>query len=216
MEEHQVNQPSQSDQGQEEQKKMIPLEKATAYISWIKEKLELDDLAESVKDMAVYRGQVYWCQFGMGVGYEIQKRRPAVILQCNLTNKRNGNTIVVPITHNASIRISMVEIAPRYNESGAIILDGRADATQVSEGESGSRGQAFSVTVSGLLGAASSSSQSSRASNGRRRSICAGGRIGSVSEGTGIASGPLAGTTSSGDLLWTTSGLVVGVSESPT
>lgn len=42
------------------------------------------------------------------------------------------------------------------------------------------------------------------------------GRIGSVSEGTGIASGPLAGTTSSGDLLWTTSGLVVGVSESPT
>lgn len=41
MEEHQVNQPSQSDQGQEEQKKMIPLEKATAYISWIKEKLEL-------------------------------------------------------------------------------------------------------------------------------------------------------------------------------
>lgn len=57
MEEHQVNQPSQSDQGQEEQKKMIPLEKATAYISWIKEKLELDDLAESVKDMAVYRGK---------------------------------------------------------------------------------------------------------------------------------------------------------------
>lgn len=93
MEEHQVNQPSQSDQEQEEQKKMIPLEKATAYISWIKEKLELDDLAESVKDMAVYRGQVYWCKFGMGVGYEIQKRRPAVILQCNLTNKRNGNTI---------------------------------------------------------------------------------------------------------------------------
>lgn len=131
MEEHQINQPSQSDQEQEEQKKMIPLEKATAYISWIKEKLELDDLAESVKDMAVYRGQVYWCKFGMGVGYEIQKRRPAVILQCNLTNKRNGNTIVVPITHNASTRISMVEIAPRYDESGALLLDGRADATQV-------------------------------------------------------------------------------------
>lgn len=33
MEEHQVNQSSQSDQEQEEQKKMIPLEKATAYIS---------------------------------------------------------------------------------------------------------------------------------------------------------------------------------------
>lgn len=131
MEEHQVNQPSQSDQEQEEQKKMIPLEKATAYISWIKEKLELDDLAESVKDMAVYRGQVYWCKFGMGVGYEIQKRRPAVILQCNLTNKWNGNTIVVPITHNTSTRISMVEIAPRYGENGAIILDGHADATQV-------------------------------------------------------------------------------------
>ena len=132
MEENQENQTPQADLKQEESKKMISLDKATAYISWIKEKLELDYIAESVKDMSVYRGQVYWCKFGMGVGYEIQKRRPAVVIQCNSTNKWNGNTIVVPITHNPSHRISMVPIAVRYSEDGqTVVLDGRVDATQV-------------------------------------------------------------------------------------
>lgn len=128
----QQNQQSHSGQELEEKKKMISFEKALDYISWIKEKLILDDLAESVKNMVVYRGQVYWCKFGMGVGYEIQKRRPAVILQCNPTNKWNGNTIVVPITHNTTQRISMVPITTRYADDGqTIILNGQADATQV-------------------------------------------------------------------------------------
>ena len=79
MEEKKEDQTPQNDLEKEELKKMIPLDKATAYISWIKEKLELDYIAESVKNMSLFRGQVYWCKFGMGVGYEIQKRRPAVI-----------------------------------------------------------------------------------------------------------------------------------------
>nr|DAW85114.1 MAG TPA: PemK-like protein [Bacteriophage sp.] len=132
MEEKKEDQTPQNDLEKEELKKMIPLDKATAYISWIKEKLELDYIAESVKNMSLFRGQVYWCKFGMGVGYEIQKRRPAVIVQCNLTNKWNGNTIVVPITHNNSHRISMIPISTRYTDDGkTVILDGQADATQV-------------------------------------------------------------------------------------
>lgn len=117
---------------EEDQKKMIPLEKATSFIGWIKDKLELDYVAESVKHMPVYRGQVYWCNFGMGVGYEIQKRRPAVVIQCDLTNIRNGNTIVVPITHNTGKRLSLVAVGPYYAEDGTtVILDGQANATQI-------------------------------------------------------------------------------------
>lgn len=132
MEEEKESQTPQNDLEQEEPKRMISLDKATDYISWIKEKLELDYIAESVKDMSLSRGQVYWCKFGMGVGYEIQKRRPAVIVLCNLTNKWNGNTIVVPITHNRSHRISMIPVTTRYADDGkTVILDGQVDATQV-------------------------------------------------------------------------------------
>lgn len=49
MEEKKEDQTPQNDLEKEELKKMIPLDKATAYISWIKEKLELDYIAESVK-----------------------------------------------------------------------------------------------------------------------------------------------------------------------
>lgn len=53
MEEKKEDQTPQNDLEQEELKKMIPLDKATAYISWIKEKLELDYIAESVKKHVV-------------------------------------------------------------------------------------------------------------------------------------------------------------------
>ena len=39
---------------------------------------------------------------GCGIGSEMQKERPALIIQNNIANLRSGNTIVIPITHDNS------------------------------------------------------------------------------------------------------------------
>lgn len=52
----------------------------------------------SASKRVVFRGQIYWCDFGENVGSEQCKKRPALILQNNLANKRSPNTIVAPLT----------------------------------------------------------------------------------------------------------------------
>lgn len=52
--------------------------------------------------LTIKRGPVYRCNFGCGIGNEMQKERPALIIQNNIANLRSGNTIVIPITHDNS------------------------------------------------------------------------------------------------------------------
>ncbi len=52
--------------------------------------------------LTIKRGQVYRCNFGCGIGSEMQKERPALIIQNNVANSRLGNTIVIPINHDNS------------------------------------------------------------------------------------------------------------------
>lgn len=77
----------------------IDLNKVQRFLDWLKTQLYLDTLVVNASRRVVKRGQVYRCNFGMGIGSEMQKERPAVIVQNSIGNLKSGNTIVIPITH---------------------------------------------------------------------------------------------------------------------
>ncbi|MDE5933587.1 MAG: type II toxin-antitoxin system PemK/MazF family toxin, partial [Lachnospiraceae bacterium] len=61
----------------------IDLTKTQQYLEWFKNKLYLNAISSSSKNRIVYRGQVYRCNLGVGIGSEECKERPCVILQYN-------------------------------------------------------------------------------------------------------------------------------------
>lgn len=106
----------------------MELSKIQRYLEWFKTKLQLDCIASSAKEkyiMRVKRGEVYYCDFGVGVGSEQEKsNRPCVILQNYNGNRNSPNTIVAPITHSSSILSVVVPIATQYRNIKSILLDG--------------------------------------------------------------------------------------------
>ena len=61
----------------------IELGQVQKMLEWLKTKLYLDAIAPNARSRAVKRGQVYRlyrCNFGCGIGSEMQKERPAVII----------------------------------------------------------------------------------------------------------------------------------------
>lgn len=109
----------------------IELDQVQKMLEWLKTKLYLDALSVNAKTRVVKRGQVYRCNFGCGIGSEMQKDRPAVIIQNNIGNNRSGNTIVIPITHDTSVLPCVVNIKPQTDSFGNIILDGQANASNI-------------------------------------------------------------------------------------
>ena len=109
----------------------IELGQAQKMLEWLKTKLYLDALSANSRTRAVKRGQVYRCNFGCGIGSEMQKDRPAVIIQNDVGNNRSGNTIVIPITHDTSTLPCVANITPQIDSSGNIILDGQANASNM-------------------------------------------------------------------------------------
>ena len=109
----------------------IELGQAQKMLEWLKTKLYLDALASNARVRAVRRGQVYRCNFGCGIGSEMQKDRPAVIVQNDIGNNRSGNTIVIPITHDTSTLPCVVNITPQTDSSGNVVLDGQANASNM-------------------------------------------------------------------------------------
>lgn len=109
----------------------IELGQAQKMLEWLKTKLYLDALSTNARTRAVKRGQVYRCNFGCGIGSEMQKDRPAVIIQNDVGNNRSGNTIVIPITHDTSTLPCVANITPQMDSSGNVILDGQANASNM-------------------------------------------------------------------------------------
>ena len=102
----------------------IDLTKTQQYLEWFKNKLYLNAFAPAAKNRSIYRGQVYRCNLGIGVGSEECKERPCVILQYNSANRTSPNTVVAPITHTTSALPIVVPIAEKKDSSGKLILDG--------------------------------------------------------------------------------------------
>lgn len=100
-------------------------------LSWIKTKLFLIKIEPNAKNRTVKRGQVYSCNFGVGIGSEMQKERPCVIVQNDIANLKSPNTIVVPITHDTSTLPCMAPITEKHDPNGNKILDGQANTSNV-------------------------------------------------------------------------------------
>ena len=77
----------------------IDFSKTNRLIEWLKKMIYLDTTVTSAQKRIVFRGQVYFCELGEGVGSEETKERPCIIIQNNLGNKNSGNIIVAPITN---------------------------------------------------------------------------------------------------------------------
>ncbi len=102
----------------------IDLTKTQQYLEWFKNKLYLNAIAPSAKNRIIYRGQVYRCNLGVGIGSEECKERPCVILQYNSANRTSPNTLIAPITHTTSTLPVVVPITDKKDSSGKLILDG--------------------------------------------------------------------------------------------
>ena len=109
----------------------IELGQVQKMLEWFKTKLYLDYIAQHARSRTVKRGQVYRCNFGCGIGSEMQKERPAVIIQNDVGNNRSGNTIVIPITHDTSTLPCVANITPQTDSAGNVILDGQANVSNM-------------------------------------------------------------------------------------
>ena len=109
----------------------VDLSRIQKILEWVKSQIFLDATSSNAKARLVKRGQVYRCNFGCGVGSEIQKDRPAVIIQNDPGNRSSGNTIVIPITHDNANLSCMVPLTPQYDANGNIILDGQANTSNL-------------------------------------------------------------------------------------
>jgi len=68
----------------------IDFSKTNRLIEWLKKMIYLDTTVTSAQKRIVFRGQVYFCELGEGVGSEETKERPCI---------NSGNIIVAPITN---------------------------------------------------------------------------------------------------------------------
>ena len=109
----------------------IELGQVQKMLEWLKTKLYLDSISQNARSRAIKRGQVYRCNFGCGIGSEMQKERPAVVIQNDVGNNRSGTTIVIPITHDTSTLPCVADITPLTDETGNVILDGQANASNM-------------------------------------------------------------------------------------
>lgn len=109
----------------------IDLTRVQKILEWIKIQIYLDATSNDAKKRLIKRGQVYRCNFGCGIGSEMQKERPAVIIQNNPNNKSSGNTIVIPITHDSSSMACMAPITPQYDSNGVILLNGQVNTSNL-------------------------------------------------------------------------------------
>lgn len=115
-----------------EEKTKIELNKVQNMLEWIKTKLFLDTISEKAKNRKVHRGEVYLCNFGIGVGSEMQKYRPSVVIQGNVGNINSSNVIVAPITHTEKTIPSMAKIDTQINiNDGSTILNGCVNLSNI-------------------------------------------------------------------------------------
>lgn len=110
----------------------VSINRVQQFLDWMKTKLYLDANVHNASNRIVKRGQVYRCNFGIGIGSEMQKERPAIIMQNDIGNIKSGNTIVIPITHDNSVLPCVASITPQYESDGVTLkLDGQANASNI-------------------------------------------------------------------------------------
>lgn len=93
----------------------IDLSMVQKHLKWLKTKLFLDLNSKHARSRIVERGEVYYCNLGVGVGSEEDKDRPCLIIQNDVGNIKSPNSIVAPITNSAGTEAVTVKVTPnRY------------------------------------------------------------------------------------------------------
>ncbi len=101
-------------------------------LDWLKQKIWLEHNAESAKKRFVRRGQVYRVDLGTGVGAEIGKERPCVVLQNDIGNFYSANTVIAPVTSKNSRPLpTIVDVGTLKGSDDAACLFGAVNLTQV-------------------------------------------------------------------------------------
>lgn len=75
-------------------------------------------MAKISKRLIPRRGEVYVVNFDPSIGSEIQKRRPALILQNNIGNRYSNTTIVAAISSQFDARLYPTEVYIEPREGG--------------------------------------------------------------------------------------------------
>jgi len=109
----------------------ISLSKVQHLLEWNKTQIYLDSISEKAKNRIVRRGEIYECNFGIGIGSEMQKDRPCLIIQGNVGNINSSNVIVAPITHTDKPIPSMAHIETKFDDNGNVILDGQVNLSNI-------------------------------------------------------------------------------------
>lgn len=109
----------------------IELFKIQNMLEWIKTKIFLDAISNNSTKRVVKRGEVYICNLGVGIGSEMQKERPCVIIQNDNRNLKAGNTIVIPISHTNKEISCIIPIEERKDSENKIILDGYVNVSNL-------------------------------------------------------------------------------------
>ncbi len=107
----------------------IDLTNAQNHLDWVKRTFFLNTTVNNAQKRAVKRGCVYNCDLGVGVGSEMQKIRPCIVISNNGANKASPNVIVIPVTHDNSSLPCMVPLNTYTDTSGKTILDGSANTS---------------------------------------------------------------------------------------
>lgn len=81
----------------------ILVSKVQHILEWIKTKIYLDTNSDKTKNRIVRRGEVYKCNFGIGIGSEMQKEKPCVIIQSDVGNKIQA---ILELCHETDPRLS--------------------------------------------------------------------------------------------------------------
>jgi len=112
---------------------MIPINKMTRFLDWVKKKIKLDFDSNRAEERIVFRGEVYGCNLGIGVGSEKRKHRPALVLQNDAGNKYSGNTIIAPITNSEGVKKISAKIPKnKYKRKDKnYYLSGYVDLSQI-------------------------------------------------------------------------------------
>ena len=109
----------------------VSLSKVQNILDWTKTQIYLDNVVEKAKKRIVRRGEVYLCNFGIGIGSEMQKERPCVIIQTDVGNINSSNVIVAPITHAPKAMPTMAHIETQTGTNGSVILDGQVNLSNI-------------------------------------------------------------------------------------
>lgn len=96
----------------------ISKDKVHKLLIWFQEVLNLETLFTQIKNIRkVYRGEIYFCNLGEGIGTELCKNRPCIIVQNNILGNTATKTIVVPITRGGKAHEKAIVIPPiTYND----------------------------------------------------------------------------------------------------